>query len=108
LPKTHSVLVYTIGVFDEADPEQNKKVLLHLAHVSGGESFFPHELTGIISICQRIARDIRNQYTVGYVSSNTNVQPGVFRSIRLAARAPGMGQLEVRTRTGYIAADSVK
>jgi VWFA-related protein len=103
-----SVLVYTIGVFDETDPEQNKKVLLHLAHVSGGESFFPHELTGIISICQRIARDIRNQYTVGYVSSNTNVQPGVFRSIRLAARAPGMGQLEVRTRTGYIAADSVK
>jgi VWFA-related protein len=97
-----SVLVYTVGVFDEADPDGNKAVLTRLAHVSGGEAFFPKELTDVVSICERIARDIRNQYTVGYVSSNA-VRPGLFRSIRLVVRAPGMGQLEVRTRTGYIA-----
>ncbi len=81
---------------------------MRLAQVSGGESFFPGKLTDVVSICQRIARDIRNQYTVGYGSSNTNVQLGVFHSTRLAARAPGMGQLEVRTRSGYIPADTVK
>ncbi len=102
-----NVLVYTIGVFDEDDLDKNKDVLRRLAHFSGGEAFFPHELSDVVSICERIARDIRNQYVLGYVSTNV-VQPGVFRSIRLSAQAEGKGRLEARTRSGYIAGDSVK
>ena len=102
-----NVLVYTIGVFDQDDPDKNRRVLTSLAHISGGESFFPQELSEVVSICQSIAHDIRNQYTVGYVSSNA-VQPGVFRSIRLQVRAPGMGKLMVHSRSGYIAGEAIK
>jgi VWFA-related protein len=102
-----TALVYTVGVFDEDDPDKNPAVLRRLAHITGGEAFFPKELDDVVSICERIARDIRNQYTVGYVSTNVE-QPGVYRSIRLVARAAGKGKLAVRTRSGYIAGGSAK
>jgi VWFA-related protein len=107
LVEESNVLVYTIGIFDQDDPDKNRKVLMSLAHISGGESFFPQQFSEVVSICQSIAHDIRNQYTVGYVSSNA-VQPGVFRSIRLQVRTPGMGKLMVRSRSGYIAGEAMK
>jgi VWFA-related protein len=107
LVEQSTALVYTIGVFDEDDPDKNPAVLRRLAHITGGEAFFPKELNDVVSICERIARDIRNQYTVGYVSTNVS-QAGVYRSIRLVARAAGKGKLAVRTRSGYIAGESAK
>ncbi len=97
-----SILVYTIGIFDEDDRDSNPAVLRRLAGVTGGEAFFPQELKEVVAICERIARDIRNQYTIGYLSSST-ARPGAYRSIRVAARAIGNNKLIVRARTGYIA-----
>jgi VWFA-related protein len=102
-----NALVYTIGVFDEDDLDRNPAALRRLAHISGGEAFLPQQLSEIVSICEHIARDIRNQYTVGYVSSNP-AQPGTYHSIRLVARAAGKGKLAVRTRAGYIAGETTK
>jgi len=47
-----------------------------------------------------VARDIRNQYTLGYRSTKPTSEPG-FRRIQVSAEAKGMGKLTVRTRTGY-------
>lgn len=97
-----SALIYTIGIFDEGDPDRNPAVLRRLAGATGGEAFFPGELNEVVPICERIARDIRNQYTLGYVPINT-AQPGAFRAIRVIARTAGKTKLVVRTRAGYIA-----
>jgi Ca-activated chloride channel family protein len=97
-----SVLVYTIGIFDDEDEDKNPGVLTRLAKATGGEAFFPRERSEVVAICESIARDIRNQYTVGYVSSNS-ARTGAWRSIRLTAAAAGHDKLEVRTRSGYIA-----
>jgi len=75
-------------------------VLHHLAQATGGEAFFPRESSDVVTICKRIARDIRSQYTIGYVSSNVK-QDGVHRTVRVAAQAPDHGKLSVRTRPGY-------
>jgi Ca-activated chloride channel family protein len=96
-----SALVYTIGIFDEDDADRNPNVLSRLARATGGDAFFPRRNTDVVAICESIARDIRNQYTIGYVSSNA-VKPGAYRSIRMTAAAPGHGKLLVRTRSGYI------
>jgi VWFA-related protein len=96
-----SALVYTIGLFDEQDPDRNPGVLRHLAQATGGEAFFPEQLDEVISICERIARDIRNQYTIGYFPTNP-AQPGVYRAIRVVANGTA-GKLFVRARSGYIA-----
>jgi VWFA-related protein len=97
-----TALVYTIGIFDENDADKNPDVLSRLARATGGDAFFPGKNSEVVSICESIARDIRNQYTIGYVSSNAP-KPGAYRSIRLTAAAPGHGKLLVRTRAGYIA-----
>ncbi|HEY3827086.1 MAG TPA: VWA domain-containing protein [Bryobacteraceae bacterium] len=96
-----SAVVYTIGIFDEEDPDRNPNVLRRLARATGGEAFFPSQLNEVVAICERIARDIRNQYTIGYIS-NGHAPPGAQRAIRMAAHAAGDGKLSVRTRSSYI------
>jgi VWFA-related protein len=93
-------IIYTIGVFDEGDPDKNPKVLKRLARESGGASFFPGSLDQIVGVCENIARDIRNQYAIGYFSNN--LADGERRSIRVDARSPGRGKLVVRSRASYV------
>ena len=97
-----NAIIYTIGLADDADPDRNPRVLRRLANKTGGEAFFPDELSAVVTLCESIARDIRNQYTIGYVSTNV-VPEGVYRPIRVAAQAGDRGKLLVRTRAGYIA-----
>ncbi len=96
-----NVLIYTIGIFEPNDPDQNIPVLRRMAKETGGEAFFPEYFSQAESICQEIAKDIRHQYTLGYVSNST--KSGGHRAIRVVARAPGK-DLVARTRAGYTAA----
>jgi VWFA-related protein len=96
-----SAIMYAIGIFDEGDPDRNPAVLNRLALATGGEAFFPSQYNTVVSVCERIARDIRDQYTIGYVSNNA-AQPGVYRAIRVVAGGTAGGKLSVRARPGYI------
>lgn len=102
LAEQSSAIIYTIGIFDEEDPDKNPGVLNRLAQATGGEAFLPGQLSEVVAIGERIARDIRTQYIIGYVPANA-ARNGAYRAIRVAARAPGQGKLLVRTRAGYIA-----
>ena len=98
-----NAVIYTIGIFSDSNPDANPGVLRQLAETTGGESFFPKQLTELTLISEHIAHDIRNQYMLGYVSTNLK-EDGTHRSIRLVAEAPGStGKLRVRTRKGYVA-----
>lgn len=96
-----SAIIYAVGVFDEGDLDRNLRVLHRLVQATGGEAFFPQGLGEVVGICERIAREIRNQYTIGYVPTAA-ARSGAYRTVRVAARATGHGRLFVRTRTGYI------
>ena len=63
LASESSAIIYTVGIFDSDDPDRSTGVLRNLARATGGAAFFPSETTDVVPICQRIARDIRNQYT---------------------------------------------
>jgi len=97
-----SAVIYTVGVFDEDDPSRNLGMLKRLAQSTGGEAFFPEEIGELVAICERIARDIRHQYTIGYVPTSLS-RDGAQHAIRVVARAKGNANLTVRTRTSYIA-----
>ena len=97
-----SAVVYTVGIFDESDEDRNPGVLKRLAQATGGEAFLPDRIGDVPAICERIARDIRHQYTIGYVPINL-AHDGAYHAIRVLARAQGHhDKLSVRTRTGYI------
>jgi len=100
---THHVLaslvtIYTIGIYDEDDPEKNEGVLRKLAQVSGGGFYHPKTLPEIVPICRQIAKDVRTRYTIGYVPAT---EGKTIRHLKVAAAAPDHPKLAVRTRTSY-------
>ena len=97
------VVVYTVGLFDEYDKDRNPGVLRQLAKVSGGEAFSPKEMSDVTSVLQAASRDIRNQYTIGYVPTNGK-HDGTYRNVRLKLTGDHADQWIARTRPGYFAA----
>ena len=105
-----NAVIYAIGVFSDDDRKNNKKMirkskkeLTTLAEATGGLAFFPDNLADVDPVCVQVARDIRNQYTLGYYPTNT-AKDGTFRSVKVDLIPPkGRGKLTLRTRTGYYA-----
>jgi Ca-activated chloride channel homolog len=96
------VSIYTIGLFDEDDPDRNPGVLKAIARATGGAAFLPHELDEVVPICERIAAEIRNQYTLAYAPTNQSLD-NTWRKIRVTATDPRGGKVIVSTRDHYIA-----
>ncbi len=94
--------VYTIGAYDPDSDKHNTKVLKKLADVTGGQFYFPTTLPQIVSDCRRIAKDIRNRYTVSYCSTNMK-RDGSYRRVLVTATSPVRGKLAVKVREGYFA-----
>lgn len=95
-----SAVIYTVGIFDEGDPDRNPGVLKRLAEATGGEAYFPRQVSEVLATSERIARDIRHRYTLGYVPANS-ARDNAYRSIKVIARGKAHNRLSVRTRTGY-------
>ena len=95
--------VYAIGILgDEEHPKRAKRALEILAQRTGGIAFFPKTLDEVDEISRTVARDIRNQYAIGYKPTNPKGTGG-FRQIRVEAKAKGHGKMTVRTKSGYYA-----
>ena len=98
--ETSLATVYTIGLFDEDDPDRDPVLLRRLAAISGGQAYFPPDVSGMIPVCRRIANDIRARYTVGYVPKQENGK-GRLRHVEVRVTAPNGARLYARTRTRY-------
>ena len=95
--------VYAIGILgDEEHPKRAKRALEIIAQRTGGLAFFPKTLDEVDEISRQVARDIRNQYTIGYKPTNPRATGG-FRQIRVEAKAKEHKKLQVRTKSGYYA-----
>jgi Ca-activated chloride channel homolog len=98
-------VIYSMGLlFGDEDRGQEarraRRALQLLSDETGGLSFFPHSLGDVDTIAAEVAKDIRNQYTIGYHSTKP-ASLGGYRTVRVEARAVHHGKLYVRTRTGY-------
>lgn len=94
--------MYFVGISDSYDEDRNPRVLKKLAKLTGGHAYFPDSVEDVTSICRQIARDIREQYTIGYIPTGA-ANNGAFRKILVTVSAPGRGKLTVHARTGYFA-----
>ena len=103
------VLIYTVGLLSEEErreAKRAKRALEALSEATGGEAYFPKEVTDVDRIAHQVAHNIRNQYTIAYTPTNVALD-GSFRQIKVVASAPN--RPVVRTRTGYYATpDSAK
>jgi Ca-activated chloride channel family protein len=99
------VIIYGIGILSEEERREAKRAeraLNELAQATGGDSYFPKDLSEVERLAQQVARDIRNQYTIQYSPTNQTMD-GSFRQIKVAVNAPG--RPVARTRTGYYATE---
>ena len=105
IQKTNTV-IYTIGLLSEESKgaaKRAKRALTEISKASGGVAYFPENVDDVHSICQQVAHDIRNQYTLGYYPTNDK-RDGTYRIVSVAVVPPrGKGKLEARTRNGYYA-----
>jgi VWFA-related protein len=99
-------VVYSIGLlFDDAggggrESHRARRALQLLSDETGGLAFFPKNLGQVDQIAAEVARDVRNQYTIGYHSSKP-ASLGGYRVVHVDAKAKAYGKLSVRTRPGY-------
>jgi len=102
LQEENGPTVYAIGLLGDERARRAKRALQTISERTGGIAFFPRTLDEVDQISSAVARDIRNQYTIGY-KPTTPKSAGGYRTIRVEARASGHGKLTVRTRSGYYA-----
>ncbi len=102
LQEENGPTVYTIGLLSDERQRRAKRALQTMSERTGGIAFFPRTLDEVDAISSAVARDIRNQYTIGY-KPTTPKSVGGYRTIRVDARAHGYSKLTVRTRSGYYA-----
>ena len=96
------VVIYTICLADGTDREAKPGLLRELAKITGGESFFPRSSEEITPTLERIAKDIRSSYTIGYAPPS-GAAPGTRRRIEVALQGREYGKFSVRSRSLYVA-----
>ncbi|OGZ00313.1 MAG: hypothetical protein A2945_01690 [Candidatus Liptonbacteria bacterium RIFCSPLOWO2_01_FULL_52_25] len=99
-----NAIIYVVGVLGEEDrgaARAAKRAIQEIVDASGGLAFFPNNNpVDIEEVCNIIAHDIRNQYTIGYYSSVSSADQS-FRRVEIRVKDPKKRDLDVRTRTGY-------
>ena len=92
--------IYAIGIYDPEEPERNPGILKRLARVSGGEAYFPENLSQMTPVCRSIAAEMRTRYTIGY-HPESGGHTGSLRHVHVSVSAPGRSALAVRARSTY-------
>lgn len=104
------VQIYGIGVFESManrgrTPEElgGPDLLHQLASLTAGTSFVVDNLKELPDVAMKIAIELRNQYVVGYTSTN-KARDGKYRRVQVKmAKVRGLPPLKAAFRTGYYA-----
>lgn len=100
-----NVVIHTVGLYAPDSLDRDPKTLRKIADNTGGSAFFPTSIDAMTDVAQKIAADIRSEYTMGYVSTNPK-RDGSFRKIRVNVQnVPGN---RIHTRPGYIAPSATR
>jgi Ca-activated chloride channel homolog len=103
LARKTEINIYAISlrprhVSDKQKFSQATHLLTTLTQDTGGQVHFPNSLSELDSVYDRIAEELRTQYSLGYVSGNKRAD-GKWR--RIVVRVPTREELLVRHKLGY-------
>ena len=105
LARKTEINIYAISLRAKTAPDRNRLKFSQAAHLlttltqdTGGQAHFPNSLSELEAVYDRIAEELRTQYSLGYVSSNKR-SDGKWR--RIVVRVPARDDLRVRHKLGY-------
>jgi len=101
LVRQSDAVIYAIGLLG-SDEQEDAGLLKRLCKDTGGVAYFPETLEDIVIVSGQIARDLREQYTLG-VTPGESVGSKKFHAIQVTATGADHRRLQVRARTGYLA-----
>jgi Ca-activated chloride channel family protein len=106
--KEQDVQIYSIGIVDAFNSQlgtgrSGRAMIEELSDLTGGRAFFPDSVYELEDICTKIAIELKNQYVIGYESTN-EAKDGKWRKLRMRVNPPpGLPRLNIRSKTGYYA-----
>jgi Ca-activated chloride channel family protein len=101
LLQASQVTVYAVGLLENTGrmrPELSMR-LHQIVEATGGQAFFPTTLKDLDSSYEKVLAEIKAQYQLGYLSTNTAMD-GSWRKVEVKVKRPNV---KLRTRKGYFA-----
>jgi Ca-activated chloride channel family protein len=105
LIRASDVMVYAIGFLQNQNSGSRTDQRLRLTQMateSGGSAFFPANMKEIEEAYDTIFSQVRSQYTLGYVSTNTATD-GKWRKVEIRVRQAVANGARIQSRKGYFA-----
>jgi len=100
--------LYAVGIFDERDMKRTREeregpaLLSEFAELTGGRVFTASSSDELSSVADRMGRELRDQYVLGYRPGRPH--DGAWRTIKVrAAEQEDLPALRIRAKTGYYA-----
>jgi Ca-activated chloride channel homolog len=107
LARKTEINIYAISLRPRRMQDRNAVKFSQAAHLltaltqdTGGQVHFPNSLSELDAVYDRIAEELRTQYSLGYVSNNGR-RDGKWR--RIVVRIPAREDILVRHKLGYFA-----
>jgi Ca-activated chloride channel family protein len=103
--RASDVTIYGVGFLENQGSGGRLEQRLRLGTIaaeSGGEAFFPLAMKQIDEAYDKIVAQIRAQYTLGFVSTNTS-RDGRWRKVDVKVKRAGLDRPRVQARKGYFA-----
>ncbi len=105
LARKAEISIYSIRLTTDFEGDKGRAAFSQATHLlsvlareTGGQAFFPAQIQELDSVYDRIAEEMRTQYSLGYVPTN-NRRDGRYR--RIVVRIPSRDNVVLRYKLGY-------
>jgi Ca-activated chloride channel homolog len=105
LIRASDVTIYAVGFLEHQSgsvkADQRAK-LLQITEATGGQAFFPYAMKDVEAAYDKVASQVRAQYSLAYTSTNTK-QDGRWRKVEIKVKRPDLKDVRIQSRKGYFA-----
>lgn len=105
LARKAEIAIYSIRLTGDHEADKGRQAFSQATHLlsvlareTGGQAFFPAEIREIDAVYDRIAEELRTQYSLGYIPANVR-RDGKWR--RIVVRIPQRDDVSLRYKLGY-------
>ncbi len=105
LARNAEISIYSIRLTADYEGDKGRAAFSQATHLlsvlareTGGQAFFPAQIQELDSVYDRIAEEMRTQYSMGYVPTNQK-RDGRYR--RIVVRLPSLDNVLLRYKLGY-------
>ena len=106
ISKTEALLQYYEYLYPDGVPQgefaRAEAVLRRLAYETGGRVLKPNSFGQLDNIYAEVVQELKNQYTLGYISANT-AKDGSYREIDVGVTTRDARNVTITARPGYYA-----